>query len=97
MQEYFVYFKFLQRICEGKVLGVPAKAQQSGFGGERRSSGATELLPSKGRNEGCKACDDAARRRNCAVLPQAYCTPNVRKSLSNFGGKSKEIFDFSVK
>ena len=37
------------------------------------------------------------RRRNCAELPQAYCTPNVRKSLSNFGGKSKEIFDFSVK
>ncbi len=74
-QEYFVYFKFSQRICGGKDLGVPTKAQQSGFGGERRSSGATELLPSKGRNEGCKACDDAARRCNCAVLPYRNCPP----------------------
>ena len=32
---------------EAVQKGAPAKAQQSGFGGERRSSGTTELLPRK--------------------------------------------------
>ena len=31
----------------GPPIGAPAKAQRSGFGGERRSSGTTELLPRK--------------------------------------------------
>ena len=31
----------------GPPIGGPAKAQRSGFGGERRSSGTTELLPLK--------------------------------------------------
>ena len=34
--------------------GTPAKAQQSGFGGERRSSEATELLPLKGKTKDAK-------------------------------------------
>ncbi len=31
----------------GRSYGAPAEAQRSGFGGERRSSGTTELLPLK--------------------------------------------------
>ena len=42
---------FLQNITprgfKGAVNRGPAKAQRSGFGGERRSSGTTELLPRK--------------------------------------------------
>ena len=69
-QEYSVYFKVLQtNFWRKRVPGVPTKAQQSGFGGERRHSEATELLPSKGQNEGYEACADAIRRRICAVLP----------------------------
>ena len=50
-------FSKCQRFCrtwcstiesvEAVQKGGPAEAQQSGFGGERRSSGATELLPLK--------------------------------------------------
>ena len=72
-QEYSVYFKVLQtNFWRKRVPGVPTKAQQSGFGGERRHSEATELLPSKGQNEGYEACADAIRRRICAVLPYIY-------------------------
>ena len=68
-----MYFKVLQTHFRRKrVPGVPTKAQQSGFGGERRHSEATELLPSKGQNEGYEACADAIRRRICAVLPLFY-------------------------
>ena len=68
-----MYFKVLQtNFWRKRVPGVPTKAQQSGFGGERRHSEATELLPSKGQNEGYEACADAIRRRICAVLPYIY-------------------------
>ena len=39
--------KTLLRGFKGPPIGAPAKAQRSGFGGERRSSGTTELLPRK--------------------------------------------------
>ena len=39
--------KTLLRGFKGPPIGAPAKAQRSGFGGERRSSGTTELLPLK--------------------------------------------------
>ena len=38
-------------------FGAPAKPSVSGFAGERRSSGMSELLPSR-QNEGYGACDD---------------------------------------
>ena len=40
-------------------FGAPAKPSVSGFAGERRSSGMSELLPSR-QNEGYEACDDEA-------------------------------------
>ena len=52
----WLFFKFQQFLCitcstiesvEAVQNGGPAKAQRSGFGGERRSSGTTELLPRK--------------------------------------------------
>ena len=72
--------RFYKRISGGKDLGDPAKAQrQRVWWGKEESpkgisfghSGATELLPPKGQNEGYEACDDAIRRRICAVLPYA--------------------------
>ena len=74
-----MYFKVFGRISGGKDLGDPAKAQrQRVWWGKEESpkgisfghSGATELLPPKGQNEGYEACDDAIRRRICAVLPK---------------------------
>ena len=70
--------RFYKRISGEKDLGDPAKAQrQRVWWGKEESpkgisfghSGATELLPPKGQNEGYEACDDAIRRRICAVLP----------------------------
>ena len=46
--------RFSERISGGKDLGAPSKAQRSGFGGVRRSSGATELLPQKGKTKDAK-------------------------------------------
>ena len=40
-------------------FGAPAKPSVSGFAGERRSSGMSELLPSR-QNEEYEACDDEA-------------------------------------
>ena len=81
-----MYFKGDWRISGGKDFGVPGKTQQSGLGGEKRHSGATELLPPKGRNEGYEACDDAARSRLCVVLPEkggyilyGYRPPNLSR------------------
>ena len=56
--------EFITRAIED--YGVPAEAQQSGFGGERRSSEMSELSP-QGGSEGYGACDDAdqiAKREN---------------------------------
>ena len=64
-----VFQGFTNAFLVEKILGTPPKPSVSGFGGVRRSSGATELLPPKGQNEGYEACDDAIRRRICAVLP----------------------------
>ena len=70
--------RFLGVFLAEKDLGDPAKAQrQRVWWGKEESpkgisfghSGATELLPPKGQNEGYEACDDAIRRRICAVLP----------------------------
>ena len=50
---FFQCQRFCRTCCstiesvEAVQKGGPAEAQQSGFGGERRSSGATELLPLK--------------------------------------------------
>lgn len=41
----------------GEEMGAPIEAQQSGFDGERRSSGMSELPPAGG-SEGYGACDD---------------------------------------
>ena len=71
--------RFYKRISGEKDLGDPAKAQRHRvWWGKEESpkgisfghSGATELLPPKGQNEGYEACDDAIRRRICAVLPK---------------------------
>ena len=52
----WLFFKFQQFLCitcstiesvEAVQKGGPAKAHRSGFGGERRSNGMTELLPRK--------------------------------------------------
>ena len=56
--------EFITRAIED--YGVPAEAQRSGFGGERRSSEMSELSP-QGGSEGYGACDDAdqiAKREN---------------------------------
>ena len=41
-------------------IGAPRKTQRSGFAGERRSSGMSELCRLR-QGEGCGACDDAAK------------------------------------
>ena len=43
--------------CSGAAMGAPGKPSVSGFTGERRSSGMSELLPSR-QNERYGACDD---------------------------------------
>ena len=45
---------------KGAANSGPAKAQRSGFGGERRSNGMTDLCPER-QNEGYGVCDDEAR------------------------------------
>ena len=51
----------------GKHLPHPdsGETQRSGFGGKRRSSGASELWPFLGRSERYGACDDESRRKFC--------------------------------
>lgn len=60
-----VMIKGLQAAVDGLMaaldkfeeIGVPAETQRSGFGGERRSSEASESCRLR-RDEGCGACDD---------------------------------------
>ena len=74
------------------VIGVPIKAQRSGFDGERSRSGMSELSPSGG-SEGYGACgDDGAAKnedvsKNAAYIPpvfgsQSAYTPNAAPRLT---------------
>ena len=76
-----VFQSFSTNFWRKRVPGVPTKAQQSGFGGERRHSEATELLPSKGQNEGYEACADAIRRRTLRCCPRS-ATPLRTRSVA---------------
>ena len=54
------------------VIGAPAEAQRSGFGGERRPSGGNELSGLPGSERSVAWADDAApRAARIAVTPQA--------------------------
>ena len=60
-------------------LGVPAKAQRSGFGGERRSKGVNEAFRPKGGNGVHGLCDDETE----GLMQRSWrCSANSDYSMS---------------
>ena len=86
-QERCLFCGFETVLLHLNKKGVPAKAQQSGFRGERRRSGATAPCRMR-RGKGCATCADerppAALRSSASADCSVYCirkAPSARMAL----------------
>ena len=73
----------------GSAFGAPAKPSVSGFAGERRSSGMSELLPTR-QNEGYGACGnggpgEAQRQRGAVTEGMHQSLPCVKGGAALYG------------
>ena len=83
----------------GSPTGAPAKAQQSGFGGERRSSGTTELLPLKAKRRmwSLRRRDGPKSRKlhQCELVGRKYVSPPNPRIKARFQRAALEPFGLS--
>ena len=85
--------------AEAVQKGAPAKAQQSGFGGERRSSGTTELLPLKAKRRmwSLRRRDGPKSRKlhQCEFVGRPHVSPPNPRIKARFQRAALEPFGLS--